>query len=119
MPDTLRFLLDEDLSPEVAAIARGLGLEVLSVHEVGRTGYDDEAQLRFSAAEGRIFVTRNRDDFIALTKTFYATNQPHYGVLLVPRSLPNQQAKKIAHALKRWRERYRETGPGLGFVDFL
>ncbi len=115
----MRFLLDEDLSPEIAVIARGLGLDVLSVHELGRTGYDDEAQLTFSAAEARIFVTRNRDDFIALTKLFYATNRSHHGVLLVLRSLPNHRAEKVAHALRRWRERYAEVEPGLGFVDFL
>jgi hypothetical protein len=89
----LHFLFDEYLSPELAVIAGGLCLDVRSVHEIGRTGYDDESQLRFAASEGCIFVTRNRDDFIALTKIFYATNQAHHGVLLVPRSLPNQQTK--------------------------
>lgn len=115
----MHFLFDEYLSPELAVIAGGLGLDVRSVHEIGRTGYDDESQLRFAASEGCIFVTRNRDDFIALTKIFYPTNQAHHRVLLVPRSLPNQQSQAIAHALARWRERYRGAVPGLGFVDFL
>jgi hypothetical protein len=115
----LHFLLDEYLSPELAVIARGLGLDVRSVHEIGRTGYDDEGRLSFVASKGCIFVTRNRDDFIALTKIFYATNQAHHGVLLVPHSLPNHRSQAIAHALVRWQERYRETDPGLGFVDFL
>ena len=55
------FFLDEDLSPRIATIAREQGLDVLSTHESGRNGLDDEEQLRFAAQEGRILVTCNRD----------------------------------------------------------
>lgn len=58
----MRFLLDEDLGPAIAEIARGLGLDVLSIHEIDRRGLPDEEQLRFAASQGRIFLTRNRDD---------------------------------------------------------
>ncbi|MBA3636422.1 MAG: DUF5615 family PIN-like protein, partial [Rubrobacteraceae bacterium] len=34
----MRFLLDEDLPPRAAEVARGLGLDVLSLHELGRRG---------------------------------------------------------------------------------
>ena len=34
----LRFLLDEDLPPSTAEISRNLGLDAVSVHEVGRRG---------------------------------------------------------------------------------
>jgi len=43
----MRFLLDEDLNPAVAEIARGPGLNVLSVREIDRRGFQDEDQLRF------------------------------------------------------------------------
>jgi len=95
-------LLDEDLSPRVAEVARGLGVDVESVHELDRRGLSDREQLRLAGAEGRIFVARNRDDYIALTVEFYGTGEPHSGVLVVPRRLTNNRPERIAHTLKRW-----------------
>jgi uncharacterized protein with PIN domain len=114
---TRRFFIDEDLSPGVAEIARGLGLDAVSVHEIDRRGYPDVDQLRFATLEGRVLVTRNRDDFIRLTISWFQTGELHAGVLIVPHSLPNHRPDRIAHSLKRWQDR---TGdPGLHFVDFL
>lgn len=113
----MRFLLDEDVNPAVAEIARGLGLDAVSVHEIDRRGFPDEQQLRFSAAQGRIFLTRNRDDFIRLTVSFFQVGELHAGVLIVPHSLPNHFPGRIAHALKRWHDRSGDPGPH--FIDFL
>lgn len=118
-PYRSRFLLDEDVSPAVAVVARGLGLEVLSVHEVARTGLSDEDQLSYAAGQGRVLVTRNRDDFVALTRSFFATMRSHGGILVVPRSLPNHRPEAITQALLAWLDRYGEHDPGLGFLDFL
>ncbi|MGD9891219.1 MAG: DUF5615 family PIN-like protein [Dehalococcoidia bacterium] len=49
---TVRYLLDEDLSHEIATIARNLGIDVISCHEIDRNGFTDEEQLQF-AADGR------------------------------------------------------------------
>jgi uncharacterized protein with PIN domain len=111
------FLLDEDLNPAIAEIARGLGLDVISVHEIGRRGFTDEEQLRFSASEQRIFLTRNRNDFLRLTTTFFQTGEAHAGLLIVPYSLPNHRPERIAHALKRWQAR--AVDPGSYFTDLL
>lgn len=112
-----RFLLDEDLSPDAAEIGRGLGLDVISVPEIDRRGYPDDDQLRFATAEHRILVTRNRDDFIRLTISWFQTGTLHHGVLVVPHSLPNHRPDRIAHSLRRWSDL--PGDPGLGFVDFL
>ena len=61
------FLLDEDVNPSAAEIARGLDLDVVSVHEIGRRGLHDWEQLEFAVSEHRTIVTRNRDDFVKLT----------------------------------------------------
>jgi len=98
------FLLDEDLSPTVAEVGRGIGLDVVSVHEARRPGLGDGDQLRFAAAEGRVLVTRNRDDYIRLTVSFYQAGEAHPGLVIVPYSLPNNEPGRIAHALKRWQE---------------
>lgn len=114
---TVRYLLDEDLSPVVAETARGLGLDVVSVHEVGRRGYSDREQLDFATRESRAMVTRNRDDFIALTVEAFRTGRAHSGVLIVSRALPNRRPEAIAHALRRWHDDHPE--PGTHFLDFL
>jgi predicted nuclease of predicted toxin-antitoxin system len=113
----VRFLLDEDLSPVAAETARGLGLDAVSVHEIGRRGYTDREQLELAASEDRIFVTRNRDDFIRLTIESFQTGSPHAGVLIVPRSLPNHHPERLAHAIRRWQNDHPE--PGSHFLDFL
>jgi uncharacterized protein with PIN domain len=113
----MRFLLDEDLSPAVAQVCRGLGLDVVSVHEIDRRGFTDEEQLRFSIAEGRIFVTRNRDDFLRLTRSFFERSELHHGLLIVAHSLPNYRPEGIARAIERWAARPGDIGPY--FVDFL
>lgn len=115
----MRFLLDEDLTPAVAEIARGHGLDVVSVHEIDRRGLTDEEQLRFAAREAHLFVTRNRDDFIRLTVAFFHASEPHAGVLIVPRSLPNRQPERIAAALAGWLKR-QSAIPAVPYViDFL
>lgn len=108
----MKFLFDEDLPPKAAEVSRGLGLDAASIHELGRQGIADDAQLRFAAGEGRVFVTRNRDDFRSLTLDFYRAGEAHCGVLIVGRSLPNDRPERISHALKEWddsRRKYPES----------
>lgn len=100
----MRFLLDEDVHPVVADAARGLGLDVVSVHELDRLGLSDQDQLEYATEEGRILVTRNRDDFIRLTVSFFQSGRLHRGLIIVPYTLPNKDPARIAHALKKWSE---------------
>ncbi|WP_179137171.1 DUF5615 family PIN-like protein [Candidatus Entotheonella palauensis] len=116
----MRFLLDEDVNPAVAEIGRGLGLDVVSVHKIQRNGFDDDSQLHYAAADNRIFVTRNRDDFIKLTIDFFQVGHVHAGLLIVPHSLPNNQPARIAHSLRRWHERYQGNISSFQYMlDFL
>jgi len=107
----MRYFLDEDLSDVAAQIARNLGLDACSVHEVNRRELDDFEQLDYAASHQMIMVTRNRDDYQALTREYYASGKAHCGVLIVPRGLPNNRPDRIAHALKRWAEE-KEEAPG-------
>lgn len=101
----MRYLLDEDVNPKAAVIARGRGLEAVSVQELERFSLEDEHQLRFAAREGRVFVTRNRDDFRRLTVDFFEAREPHAGVLVLPFSIPNNRPEQIASALERYEKR--------------
>ncbi len=112
------FLLDEDVNPRVAEIA--LGLDVISVHEIGRRGLNDWEQLEFAVSENRTIVTRNRDDFIKLAVDAYQAGKPHWGVIIVPYSIPNKHRERIARSLKSWCDRWAgsdEVSPY--FIDFL
>ncbi len=92
----------------------------MSMHEIGRRSLPDEEQLRSAASEGRIFVIRNRNDFLALTAEFYRRSEPHAGVLIITAGLPNNRPERLAYALKRWKK---ERGSHLAarnyYVDFL
>lgn len=84
----MRFYLDEDLSPKAAEILRHLGRQAASTQESGNRGADDETQLAYAAQTGAALVTRNRDDFIALTARFFEEGRDHAGVIIVPYSIP-------------------------------
>ena len=115
----MRFLLDEDLPPRAAEISRGLGLDAVSVHELGRQGFSDRDQLRFASVEERIFLTRNHRDFIELTVEFYRAGEAYTGVLLVRRHLPNDRPARISHSLKRWADVRADLPAPFDGVDFL
>ena len=114
----MKFFLDEDLPPGVAVICRNQGLDVQSVHETGRQGLSDQEQLEYAASQDRVLVTRNRNDFIELTRRAFQTGSPHGGVLIVTRSLPNRRAEQLASALIHWTEVFGDH-PSAGTLDFL
>lgn len=116
----MRYLIDEDLSPEVAEAARGLGLDAVSVQELGRRGVSDAEQFAFSVREERIVVTRNRDDFFALLVAAFGAGQSAPGVLVVPHTVPGAPASLVAHALRRWHDAQTSRGdPGACICDYL
>ena len=95
----MRFFLDEDLSDQVARIARAASIDVVSSHEVGRNRLTDEEQLHLAGLEGRCLVTRNGEDYGRLTTQFFTQQRPHAGVLILTRSLDNRNFAGIARAI--------------------
>lgn len=101
----MKFYLDEDISPKVAGLLRKKGLDAESAHEVGMTGASDGEQLARAVSKGRTMVTRNRNDFIALTVQCFQDLAPHCGLIIVPHSIPGNDFHLFAdllhqHALK-------------------
>ncbi|MGD2014642.1 MAG: DUF5615 family PIN-like protein [Desulfobacterales bacterium] len=95
----MKLYLDEDISPKVSVILRQKGMDAVSAHETGMLEASDEEQLSFAAAEGRVMVTRNRDDFIALTVQFFDDLKPHRGLIIIPHTIPGSEFSKLATLL--------------------
>lgn len=114
----MRYYLDEDLSQRIAERLRSQGLDAVSVHEVRAEGLSDFEQLERAALEKRCLVTRNRDDFIRLTLQFYNEGRVHYGVLIIPHSLPADRFAELAEALVRYASAHPDGLPPYT-VDFV
>ena len=110
----MKLLLDEDLSPKIAIILRDKGIDALSVHEIGRTGLTDYEQLEYAASEDRCFVTRNRDDYVVLTRQFFSSSMNHKGILIVPATYKPNDFKRIADAICEYVSSWKENP-----VDYL
>jgi predicted nuclease of predicted toxin-antitoxin system len=102
----VKLYLDEDISPKVSVILRKKGMDALSAHETGMLEASDEEQLSFAAAEGRVMVTRNSDDFITLTVQFFDDFKPHRGLLIIPHTIPGSEFSKLATLLVKISKEY-------------
>lgn len=105
----MRLLLDEQMSPQVAAGLRALGHDAVGVVEAGLRSADDAAVWRHAAEEGRAVVTYNLDDFVALASEAYENGSHHHGLILVStRTLPTSDIGGLIRSLGRL---VREAGP--------
>ena len=114
----MRYYLDEDLSPKIAALLRKKGVDCVSAHEIEMVQASDLEQLQSAARDKRCLVTRNRDDFIRLTVQFFNDHLPHYGVLIIPSTIPGDKFSFIGDALARYAKKHPE-GIQPYTIDFL
>ena len=102
----MKLYLDEDISPKVSVILRKKGIDAVSAHETGMLEASDEEPISFAAADGRVMVTRNRDDFITLTVQFFEDLKPHKGLIIVPHTIPGSKFSNLATLLMKFSKGY-------------
>ena len=87
---TLRLLLDEHFSPEIARQLRSQGHDVLAAPErADLHGFSDRELLRVATAERRTIVTENVADFAELHRQSILGGEPHAGLVFTsPRRYP-------------------------------
>lgn len=112
----MKFYLDEDLAPPVAARLRTKGIAAVSAQEVGNVQLSDRDQLQYATGEGRCLVTRNVRHFVVLAQDAIRRQEPHAGIILCPPSIRGSEVAKIAGALIRLA---RQFPKGLGEFDVL
>jgi predicted nuclease of predicted toxin-antitoxin system len=112
----VKFYLDEDLAPQIAARLRTKGVDAVSALEAGNTQLRDRDQLRYAAREGRCLVTRNVRHFVVLARDAIRRQEPHAGIVLCPPSIRGFEITKITAALTRLAQKY---PAGLGEFDVL
>lgn len=98
----MKYYLDEDLSPKIAEILRKQGIDAISVYETGMAQASDREQLEYAVSGGRCLITRNRNDFIKLTVQFFNEHRKHYGILIIPHTLPGDKFSLIAKAIAKY-----------------
>ena len=80
----MRFLLDEHLSPRVAAGLRDLGHDAVAVAErADLAGSSDDAILRFATDDVRVLVSRDVRDVATLAARRGAVGIGHAGIVLL------------------------------------
>lgn len=114
-------LLDEMLSPDIAKQLRSAGADVLAISEEAHLrGTSDADVLILAAAEGRLLVTDNIQDFAPLDALWAAQGRSHAGVLFISsKAYPQDRARtgRLVAALRRRLES--GTWPTAGQVGFL
>ncbi|HJT31571.1 MAG TPA: DUF5615 family PIN-like protein [Pirellulales bacterium] len=87
---TLRYHLDENVDPAVAAGLRGRGIDVTTANDAGLLGADDEEHVRFAVSEKRAIVTHD-EDFLVL----HSRRVPHAGIVFC-----HQEARTIGQIVQ-------------------
>lgn len=99
----MKALLDEQLSPQIAAELRSRGRDVIAVGErpdlIGRS---DREILDVACTEGRAVITNNIKDFRPLAAERLARGSSHSGLILLPskRTRTRAAVERLADAIE-------------------
>ncbi len=80
----IRLYIDEHVWRKLAAELRERGFDAVNVFDVGRDGLPDEEQWNYAAAEGRAFLTydKNGGRFVKLASDWFYAGLTHSGLII-------------------------------------
>lgn len=90
MADRIRYHLDEHIATAVAIGLRARGIDVTTTDEAGLRAADDDEQLAFAHAAGRVLVTHDAD-FLRM----HDEGREHAGIVYSP-----QQHTKVGDLIR-------------------
>jgi Domain of unknown function (DUF5615) len=89
----VKALLDEQLSPQIAALLRQHGLDVDAVADrLDLAGRSDLVIFEVACSEDRAVITNNSKDFRPLAAQWLAQGRVHAGLILLPSSRTRTRA---------------------------
>lgn len=98
----MRLLLNEQISPAVAAELRRKGYDVVSASDLGTRGANDWQQLSAAASARRALVTYNIADFQRLLVEWARKGHAHSGIIFVSeKTIPQRSLGPLVLALGR------------------
>jgi hypothetical protein len=89
------YLDDDSCSSVLVALLHKAGHDVLIPANIGMTGSHDAEHLLRSLHEGRVFLSRNVNDFDPIHKLVIGCSGVHFGILLVRQD--NDPRKKLTY----------------------
>lgn len=87
----MKLLIDECLSPSLAAAARARGIEADAVAYVGKSGWQDHNLASFAIANDYVIVTNNRRDYLRL----YSGVELHPGLVIIVPRVSRERAREL------------------------
>jgi predicted nuclease of predicted toxin-antitoxin system len=99
----VRAILDEQLSPQIAALLRKAGYDVHAVADrEDLAGRSDRIILELASSESRAVITNNIKDFRPLAAEWLAQGRLHAGLILLPpaRTRTRHAIASIADAIE-------------------
>ena len=103
---SVRLLLDEHISPDVAEQLRARGVDAVAVSDRSELrGRDDADLLEAAAAENRAVLTRNLRDFLQLDSQWASRDRRHAGIVcLIHHKFPEDASfiGRLTEALDEW-----------------
>ena len=95
----IKLYLDEDVSSSVSSLLRSRGYDAISAQEVGHLAWSDPEHLTYAAAQRRVLVSYNAQDYFPLTKQWFLSHQDHAGVIISHRQYSRARSRPIVEAL--------------------
>lgn len=114
---TVRLFVDEDaMADGLIAGLRARGVDLLTVSEAGTRRLEDDKQLEYATAQGRVLYTFNTSDFYRLHTVWTNQGKNHAGIIFAPqqRYYIGEQMRRLLNVL-----RLRSAEEMVNNVEFL